>query len=378
MKRIQTGDLFCTVVDNYGDIGIAARLARQLNQEQGLQVRLWVDDLQTFSRLHPDIAPQAETQDWHGVEVRRWAATSDEIVPHDLVIEAFACELPESFLQAMAAQPVKPVWLNLDYLSAEPWVEGCHGLSSPHPRLPLVRYFFFPGYTTATGGLLRERGLIEAVQAFQLDARSRAAFWQTLNMPLPVAGELRLSLFAYENPAIPTLLKSLADHTSPVSCLLPESKALAPALAYFGQSQAQAGDRFERGSLSLHVLPFLAQDQYDRLLWACDLNIVRGEDSFVRAQFAGRPALWQAYVQEGDTHGKKVQAWLDRYLHGASPRLVAQLQSLFLAWNQGDPLAPAWLESLPGWQAHAHRWASQLAALPSLSDALVNFALNKL
>ncbi len=378
MKRIQTCDLFCTVVDNYGDIGIAARLARQLHQEQGLQVRLWVDDLQTFSRLHPDIAPQAETQDWHGVEVRRWAATFDEIVPHDLVIEAFACELPESFLQAMAVQPVKPVWLNLDYLSAEPWVEGCHGLASPHPRLPLVRYFFFPGYTRATGGLLRERGLIEAVQAFQLDATARAIFWQQMNLPLPVAGELRLSLFAYENPAIPALLKSLADHTSPVSCLLPESKALAPALAYFGQSQAQAGDRFERGSLSLHVLPFLAQQQYDRLLWACDLNIVRGEDSFVRAQFAGRPVLWQAYVQEGDAHGKKVQAWLDRYLDGASPRLAARLQDLFLAWNQGDSPAPAWLESLSGWQAHAHRWADRLAALPSLSDALVKFATNKL
>ncbi len=378
MKAIQTCDLFCAVVDNYGDIGIAARLARQLHQEQGLRVRLWVDDLHTFSRLHPDIAQQAESQNWQGVEVRRWAFPFNEIVPHHLVIEAFACELPQSFLQAMAAQPVKPVWLNLDYLSAEPWVEGCHGLASPHPRLPLVRYFFFPGYTRATGGLLREQGLIEDVESFQLDAKARAAFWQSLSLPLPQTGELRVSLFAYENPAIPALLESLAGHAGPVSCLLPENKALAPALAYFGQRGAQMGERLERGSLSLHVLPFLAQDTYDRLLWACDLNIVRGEDSFVRAQFAGRPVLWQAYVQQGDVHGKKVLAWLERYLEGASPQLAAQLQELFLAWNQGDPLAPGWLESLPGWLAHAHRWKGQLAALPSLSEALVRFAINKL
>ncbi|MGA7949081.1 MAG: elongation factor P maturation arginine rhamnosyltransferase EarP [Thiobacillaceae bacterium] len=378
MRRIQTCDLFCTVVDNYGDIGIASRLARQLHEERGLQVRLWVDDLHTFSRLHPDIAQQAESQNWRGVGVRRWAGALGQIVPHDLVIEAFARELPESFLQAMAAQPVKPVWLNLEYLSAEPWVEGCHGLASPHPRLPLVRYFFFPGYTRATGGLLREQGLIEDVESFQLDAKARAAFWQELGLPLPQTGELRVSLFAYENAAIPALLESLAGHARPVSCLVPESKALAPALAYFGQSRAQVGERLERGSLSLHVLPFLAQDKYDRLLWACDLNIVRGEDSFVCAQFAGRPVLWQAYVQQGDVHGKKVRAWLDRYLEGASPQLAAQLQDLFLAWNQGDPLAPDWLETLPGWLAHAHRWKGQLAALPSLSEALVKFATSKL
>lgn len=378
MRPIQTCDLFCTVVDNYGDIGIASRLARQLHDEQGLQVRLWVDDLHAFSRLHPDIAPQAETQDWHGVGVHRWAGALDEIVPHDLVIEAFACELPASFLQAMAAQPVKPVWINLEYLSAETWVEGCHGLASPHPRLPLVRHFFFPGYTGATGGLLREQGLIEAVQAFQGDTGSRAAFWQTLNLPSPVAGELRLSLFAYENPSIPSLLDSLAGHPTPVSCLLPESKALAPALAYLGKARAQAGDRFARGSLSLHVLPFLGQNQYDCLLWACDLNIVRGEDSFVRAQFAGRPVLWQAYVQEGDTHGKKVQAWLDHYLDGVPATLKAQLQTLFLAWNHDARVPPGWLEALPGWRARARCWADQLAVLPSLSERLVKFALSKL
>ncbi len=378
MRGIQTCDLFCTVVDNYGDIGIASRLARQLNDEQGLQVRLWVDDLHTFSTLHPDIAPHAQSQNWQGIEVLRWTSPFAEVVPHDLVIEAFACEPPESFLRAMVARPVKPVWLNLEYLSAESWVEGCHGLASPHPRLPLVRYFFFPGYTRATGGLLREQGLIETVQAFQLSETTRAEFWQQLNLPLQAVGELRISLFAYENGAIPALLASLAEHPKPIRCLLPESKALAPALAYFGKGEAQAGDCFKRGNLSLHVLPFLAQDRYDRLLWACDLNIVRGEDSFVRAQFARRPVLWQAYVQEGDAHGKKVQAWLDRYLDGVPAPLASQVQNLYSAWNHGGPPAPASLESLPDWRAHAGDWASRLAALPSLSEALVKFALSKL
>lgn len=378
MKRILSCDLFCAVVDNYGDIGIASRLARQLHEEQGLQVRLWVDDLFTFSRLHPDIAQDAESQSWLGIEVRRWASPFADVVPNDLVIEAFACELPEAFLQAMVAREVKSIWLNLEYLSAESWVEGCHGLPSPHPRLPLVKYFYFPGYTPTTGGLLRERGLIEAVRAFQLDETAKREFWQQLSLPLPAAGEFRISLFAYENPAIPALLASLAGHPGPISCLLPESKALETALAYFGKSEAQAGDCFTRGNVSLHVLPFLAQDQYDRLLWACDLNIVRGEDSFVRAQFAGLPVLWQAYVQGGDAHGKKVQAWLDRYLDGVPAPLATRVQALYSAWNQGGPVDSAWPESRSAWQAHARNWASRLATLPSLSEGLVKFALDKL
>ena len=378
MKRIQTCDLFCAVVDNYGDIGIASRLARQLHEEQGLHVRLWVDDLHTFNRLHPDIAPGAESQDWQGVEVRRWTSPFAEVVPHDLVIEAFACELPEAFLQAMVTRQVKPVWLNLEYLSAEAWVEGCHGLASPHPRLPLIRYFYFPGYTLGTGGLLREQGLFETIEAFQRDGRAQGDFWQQLEVPRPAIGELRLSLFAYENPSIASLLDTLARQPKPVCCLLPESKALAPALAYFGKDSGRAGACFKHGSLSLHVLPFLAQDQYDRLLWACDLNIVRGEDSFVRAQFAGRPVVWQAYVQEGDTHAKKVEAWLNRYLDRVSAPLASQVQELYSAWNRGGPLAPAWLESLSDWHAHAREWARRLAVLPSLSEGLVKFALDKL
>ncbi len=378
MKGIHTCDLFCAVVDNYGDIGVAARLARQLHDEQGLQVRLWVDDLHTFNQLRPDIAPDAERQDWQGIEVRRWTGPLTEVAPHDLVIEAFACELPEAFLGAMATRQVKPVWLNLEYLSAEHWVEGCHGLASPHPRLPLVRYFYFPGYTPATGGLLRERGLMEIVRAFQLDDIARVEFWRQLNLPIPAVGELRVSLFSYENAAIAELLEGLAEHSNQVSCILPESKALGPALKYFGKGEAQAGDCITRGNLNLRVLPFLGQVQYDRLLWACDLNIVRGEDSFVRAQFAGRPVLWQAYVQEGDTHGKKVRAWLDRYLEGVSAPLASQVQELYLAWNHGRPLDLACLESLSAWKGHACDWASRLAALPSLSEGLVKFSSNKL
>jgi uncharacterized repeat protein (TIGR03837 family) len=378
MKALKSCDLFCRVVDNYGDIGIASRLARQLHEEQGLHVRLWVDDLHTFRSLHAAISIERQSQVWLGIEVRHWGDMLPEVLPHDLVIEAFACELPDSFLKAMAVREPKPVWLNLEYLSAEFWVDECHGLPSPHPQLPLTKYFFFPGYTVATGGLLRENALLRDIQDFQNDIRARSDFWNSLSVPVPATEEIRVSLFAYENPAIPSLLEGMARHVAPVTCLLPAGKALGPAQKYLGSETAQEGDCFERGSLILRVLPFLSQLQYDRLLWACDVNVVRGEDSFIRAQFAGRPVLWQAYVQEGDAHEVKVQAWLDKYLEGVSAPLSADIEKLFLAWNRGEPLSPGWLAGLLAGNTHARSWADHLAGLPSLSDQLVKFARTKL
>jgi uncharacterized repeat protein (TIGR03837 family) len=374
VKRIQSCDLFCTVVDNYGDIGIASRLVRQLHDEQGLQVRLWIDDLGAFKEMHPAISINMDVQDWYGVQVRHWVKPLPEVTPFDLVVEAFACELPESFLHAMAARSVNPVWINLDYLTAEAWADGCHGLPSPHPRLPLTKYFFFPGYTSATGGLLRERGLIEAILDFQLDSLAQAAFWRSLNIPAPEKDETRVSLFAYENPAIPSLLESFVRHDCPVTCLLPMGKALRPALDFLGRSHGHVWECYEQGNLRVRLLPFLTQDKYDSLLWACDVNIVRGEDSFVRAQFAGRSLLWQAYTQEGGTHEKKVRAWLDLYLVGVPSRLAKEIQDLFIAWNRGAAVPGNMLEIMEECRDHARSWADHLGCLPSLSESLVMFA----
>src|SRR5688572_26593991 len=124
-------ELFCRVVDNFGDIGVCWRLARQLAGEHGLAVRLWVDDLASFQRLCPAIDPAAEAQLLQGVSVRRWHPAMALPAPDDIgdaVIEAFGCALPPAFEQAMAARPARPVWINLEYLSAEDWVIGCHGL----------------------------------------------------------------------------------------------------------------------------------------------------------------------------------------------------------------------------------------------------------
>lgn len=226
-------DIFCNVVDNYGDIGVCWRLARQLAAEQHLRVRLWVDDLKSFQPLCPDIDVQLASQMIAGVEIRYWPASFPEATPGSIVIEAFGCRIPECFVAAMVQRKPQPVWINLEYLSAEPWVAGCHALSSPHPRLPLVKYFYFPGFSLDTGGLLRERDLHSRKQAFETSPALQLEFWQSLGFPPPADNALKISLFAYENPAISDLLHAWEASATPVCCLLPLSRARCRWLRHF-------------------------------------------------------------------------------------------------------------------------------------------------
>src|SRR5512135_3024888 len=217
-------DIFCNVIDNYGDIGIAWRLARGLAREHGLAVRLWVDDLRAFQRIWPAIDADADRQACEGVTVCAWRMPFAATEPAQVVVEAFGCALPEAYLAAMSTQSPAPVWINLEYLSAESWVADHHGLPSPHPRLPLTKHFFFPGYTANTGGLLVEPELPERRKEFL--RRDLSAFWRRFGLDAPRTGELRTSLFAYENPALPALLDAWADDPSPITCLVPEGRIL--------------------------------------------------------------------------------------------------------------------------------------------------------
>lgn len=352
----RTCDIFCAVVDNYGDIGVSWRLARQLANEHGVSVRLWVDDLRSFGKLCPELDA--------GVQVMRWDSDFPAVEPADLVIEAFACKLPESYIEAMAAQKYKPVWVNLEYLSAEDWVEGCHKLPSPHPVLPLTKYFFFPGFTGKTGGLLLERDLLARRDAFQSDVMEQKNYWRGLGVPERVSGELRVSLFGYENEAMESLISAWEQGGQPVTCLLPEGRSLPQVAAFFGQQAGKAGDVWQRGKLRVHVLPFVAQERYDELLWACDINFVRGEDSCVRAQWAARPFIWQIYPQHDGVHLEKLEALRVRYTAGLSADAAQSVRDLWSAWNGGQDIAAAWqafVSQRAALQCHGVDWAQRLS-----------------
>lgn len=372
-------DIFCSVVDNYGDIGVTWRLARQLVAEHGVGVRLWVDDLHAFVPLCPEARACAAQQWLQGVDVRQWPRAWAPVAPGDVVIGAFACQLPDAFVQAMRARAQPPVWLNLEYLSAEAWVEGCHGLPSPQPS-GLRKVFFFPGFTDKTGGLLREGDLVPRRDAFEQSAQERAAFLTALGVT-PAQDALLIMLFAYENPQLANWLQALATDPQPCHLLVPQGRSLAGLGEWLGVAQLQAGEVHERGLLTVQVLPFISQDDFDRLLWSCDFNAVRGEDSFVRAQWAAKPMLWHIYVQEENAHWEKLEAFMALYCRGLSDQAQAALLGLWRAWNMDQDMGQAWRAARLHWaqlQQHARCWAAERAAEPDLAKALVHFCGNSL
>lgn len=340
-----TWDIFCRVIDNYGDLGVCLRLARDLAQG-GAQARLWSDDLSPLAWMQPEPV--------EGLSCRPWA-DSERAEPGDVVVETFGCELPAAFVAAMAARPAKPAWINLEYLSAESYVERSHGLRSPQfsgPGAGLEKRFFYPGFNERTGGLLREPGLIEAVDAHDGGAWLGGRGWA------PAPGERVLSLFAYPHAPLAAFLDALG----PGWLLL-----LCP-----GAPQAELPPLLRTGQRAI-ALPHLSQADYDRLLWSCDLNLVRGEDSFVRAQWAARPMLWQIYFQDDGAHGPKLEAFLACSMADAPAPLRAHWGALSRAWNGLAPWTPEAaqaLRELGAAAAHARAWRAGLAAQQDLATRL--------
>jgi uncharacterized repeat protein (TIGR03837 family) len=356
--------LFCKVIDNYGDIGICWRLARQLQHEHGVTVTLWVDDLPSFRRICPQLAIDADLQQVLGVTVRHWrdqeqAFSVSDVA--DIVIEFFGCDIPPGYIAAMVQCTPRPVWLNLEGLSAEEWVEGCHRLPSPHPRLPLTKHFFFPGFTEKTGGLLHEASLEQRRHQFQADPAAMATFLAPLGVTEAEMASLKVSLFCYPQAPAAALFDAWQRGDRAITCLVPEGVAGEPVAAFLGVA-ATAGAAATRGALTVRVLPFVSQPDYDLLLWACDINFVRGEDSFVRAQWAGKPFIWHIYPQDENLHHVKLRAFLQRH----APDIDSAI-GLSLLWN--DAIADA-AAAPADWRV---AWSQFAADIPSMVARSVNW-----
>ncbi|MET0310970.1 MAG: elongation factor P maturation arginine rhamnosyltransferase EarP [Burkholderiaceae bacterium] len=340
-------DIFCKVIDNHGDLGVCWRLSVAL-AARGETVRLWVDDPSALAWMAPQGAP--------GVEVLRWAEGVVPPSPGEVLVEAFGCEPPDTFVAERARRAgllLPRSWVNLEYLTAESFAERSHGLPSPvmsGPGRGLMKHFFYPGFTPRTGGLLRERGLLERRAAFDEDAWLRSRGIER------GPDEILVSLFCYEPPALAALMDQLARSATPVRLLATPGRATA-AVEALGH----------RALPPLARLPFLPQTEYDHLLWSCDFNFVRGEDSLVRALWAGKPFAWQIYPQEDDAHHLKLSAFLE----------VTQAPPEAAAFHAGWNGLQAGLTDFHAMRAAAAPWAqrtrSALAGQGDLASQLMAF-----
>ena len=444
MQRTRTWDIFCKVIDNFGDIGVCWRLACNL-AERGQRVRLWVDDASALqwmaSPVHMGGVGEVSKLE---VEIRAWTATAPKTcldAQGDVVIEGFGCDAPAEYVAARyfaiesiaaCAYPISasglkgtenkavkkpsPVWINLEYLSAETYVARSHGLCSPvhqGPASGLNKRFFYPGFTAGTGGLLREPDLPERLARFDCDA------WRASHHIAPQA--LAVSLFCYEPAALPELLAQLGGmnqliqltqvaqreqsaQTAQTGQLTPLERLELPEQAALAANALQPNQRVDllvtpgRATLAVQAaiahlegknspqplsnvrkqLSFLYQQPvhqgaFDEMLWACDLNFVRGEDSLVRAVWAGQPLVWQIYPQTDGAHAAKLTAFLDWLQAPPSLRLFHAV------WNGLSRAAlPALTHALlREWQNCTVAARARLWAQPDLATQLLDFVEEK-
>ncbi len=363
-------DIFCKVVDNFGDIGICWRLAQQLHIEHGLHIRLWVDDLNSAKKIIPSLNINLNQQVVNDIVVKRWDADADFSQAADVVIEAFACGLPNAYLASMAQRQSK--WVNLEYLSAETWVDDFHAKPSPKPD-GLTRYFYFPGFTEKTGGLIRTPGIFIKNQLLAGDVQLQTDFWESLR--LSNHSHLKVSLFCYPFAPVKQLLGVMAQYDAqPVHCYTSDSNIFAQVAQFFGQESIHVGQKLVQQNLTLHVLPFLSQADYDNLLAVCDLNFVRGEDSWIRAIWAAKPFIWQPYIQEENAHLGKLKAFLDLfYAQYEQKHLPCKAHENWSTGQLPQDIFTEYLQHLPAIKNYTQQQTAQLANQPDLAAKLVIF-----
>lgn len=373
-------DIFCKVIDNFGDAGVCWRLARQLVTDFHQEVRLWIDDLGTLSYLMPGLNCNLLDQEVQGVEICCWHEVRMGIVCADVVIEAFACDLPDFYITAMLQTKKQPAWINLEYLSAEPWVAQYHLLPSPHPRLPFTKYFFFPGFVKGTGGLLREKSLKE--QQYEFDKTAKQAFIKHSGLLERDSGSLWISLFCYENAPLKKLLHVLSESSNPTLLIVPQGNTVGRILTILKDASVLTPKLIVNKRLTIQIIPFLEQSDYDRLLWCCDINFVRGEDSFVRAQWAAKLFVWNIYPQQGQAHLRKLDAFLELYTATMPIPMATVVREMWSCWNGRNELnAEVWMNFLAlreSLMLHNEKWVNQLMAQEDLGTNLVQFVENRL
>ncbi len=398
--------IFCSVVDNLGDAGVCWRLARQLAADHAIDPTLIIDQPATLSLIEPRLRSPIQSLD--GVTIvaldsfSSWlqgnSAVPDpagiraplstrtgpdsELRSPAVIISAFGSALPAMLRTELAGGPARPLWIHLEYLSAEDWVESCHGLISVKPDDGAREHFLYPGFTKRTAGLLRETGLIRAREDF-VRSNGPAQFLSRMGSA-PVAGQLAVSLFCYPSAPVGAWLEALSESRQETVVYAAAGSADQALLARYGRLPA-LGERFQDGSLSLLRLPMLSQADYDRLLWSCSVNFVRGEDSWIRAHWAGVPFVWQAYPQTEDTHLAKLDAFLQKIRESAAdPDCLLATENMMRRWNgaaQSSCLAQDWaamVDQLPRSRLAFDRWSSRLAGQPDLAGFLAQYCFDRL
>ncbi len=364
-------DIFCQVIDNYGDIGVSWRLAKNLAKNH--KVRLWVDKPNVLSKIEPNYTVSL-SQKLAGVNVVHWQNNVKEYTPYSVVIETFGCELQPEIKQAIKAH--KRVWINLEYLSAEKWVENFHLQPSPQPQ-GISKTFFMPGFSPKTGGLIKEPDTIKNRIQWQAKPANKIRLLKELGISSKAIsavnnGALVVFLFCYPEAPVQSLVNALVATNNKALIIAPEG-------VFNAHKKALKTIYTNNSHVFIHKAKYVSQDDFDKVLWSADINLVRGEDSFIRAIWAARPMIWQPYIQAENANLIKLQAFLN------TTNYSKHIKQLIMQWNTASKTEfEANLKCLLSndnfqlWKEESVRYSNCLAQQTDLASNLVSYCSQEL
>lgn len=368
--------IFCNVIDNYGDIGVSWRLANILHSELNLNVCLWVDQPSALQALCPDLPTLPCT--YQNIHLRTWQPDHAYDLPEhapQIVIETFGCNLPDNIIAVIKA--CKPLWLNWEYLSAEDSNERLHALPSLQAN-GIQKYFWFMGFSEKSGGLLREKNYrFQPASDHSVQALRR-------ELKLPEKNSPEWLLFGYKSGVWHKWLDMWQQAGQAMTLMLAGTQIIESLKEYRAlpdYALRESGDTFQIGCIRLIRIPFVAQNRFDDLLQLSDGLLIRGEDSFVRAQFSGKPFFWHIYPQDEKIHIDKLHAFWNKAYPYYPEETASAHQALSDELNQAVELTEqqrlsAWQtlwRQMHQWQQGAASWQNFLFNQASATEKLAKF-----
>lgn len=310
--ELKTLDIFCEIIDNYGDIGVVFRTAKELQKIfPKSKIRAFLNKLDEFKKINSQVL-DLPSQNIDGIEYITFDYLRDnanELLTAQVIIEAFGCQIPKEYMEI--AYDNSELLINLEYLSAEDWIEDFHLQSSPLGRGKLKKVFFMPGFTEKSGGVIADSNYLERIQR----VLENKEFYEKKYLSDIEDRENKIigTLFSYEKNFTP-LLEDLKKLDKDVVILAMGEKtqdSLRKILKNFSIEDFRNSLKY--GKIEIRFLNFLNQEEYEELINIVDFNFVRGEDSFIRAVLTGKPYMWHIYCQEEYAHMDKIEGFLDKY-----------------------------------------------------------------
>lgn len=310
---IKSLDIFCEIIDNFGDIGVVYRLAKELKNLYGdrVEIRVFLNRVDEFISINKK-AKLVEYQEIDGIIYITNEYLAKNICtfsPANVIIEAFGCNILEEYLER--AKVESSLLINLEYLSGEDWIEDIHLMESPLGAPKLKKYFFMPGFTEKTGGVIVDSLFLERKKSV---LKNKDMYLNKYIPEIEKEDYFIGTIFSYEKNFLP-LLDVLIENKRK-NCLLilgEKSQTSIKSIIQDLDGVTSKDDIYQYRNIMFKFMPFLEQEEYEELINLVDYNFVRGEDSFVRALLTGKPFIWHIYLQDEMAHMDKIEGFVGKY-----------------------------------------------------------------